>query len=444
MRTNERRELIKRLTAAMLPDVARTGINNLVSARQNLTHDNLMFVVEALEIKARFNVMTHTAEFYIGGVLQAGNARDWAMADIEDALMEVKITPSYRIYDMLDTIARLDSYHPVDDLITSREWDGVDRLAELAATVPTDSELWPVYLRKWLIQLVQGVSGWESLREEGHSIPNVLVFVGGQGAGKGRWLRHLLPGYVLAEGELHLNSNMMKDSLLNTLRYPIVELAEIESTFRKSDNEALKGFLARPYDSIRAPYARRAVDRPRMTVFAGSVNSVDFLTDPSGSRRFWPVGLRDGEKLNWSHGIDMQQVLAQANELWESGEDWNLSDADSARRVADAEEFSYQSAGVDLVEGYFHEHKGDYARYIIANKTTIARLVRASTHPSELKLITNWLTRNLGPAKKLKGHQRSWVFPVASGDTFLDGFMPLDDETYVKKHVLAQNARKNT
>ena len=39
----------------------------------------------------------------------------------------------------------------------------------------------------------------------------------------------------------------------------VVELGELDSTFRKSDVVALKAFLSREVDIIRSPYARKAV-----------------------------------------------------------------------------------------------------------------------------------------------------------------------------------------
>ena len=62
---------------------------------------------------------------------------------------------------MLGVVGRADMYHPMQDWIVATPWDGTDRLAALAESVPTDSKLWPVYLRKWLIQAIEAVRGWE-------------------------------------------------------------------------------------------------------------------------------------------------------------------------------------------------------------------------------------------------------------------------------------------
>lgn len=56
--------------------------------------------------------------------------------------------------------------------------------------------------------------------------------------------------------------------------------------------------------------------------FFGSVNEVNFLTDPTGNRRFWVI---ECEKINNQHEIDMQQVWAEIAELYKRGEKWYLT-----------------------------------------------------------------------------------------------------------------------
>jgi putative DNA primase/helicase len=44
-----------------------------------------------------------------------------------------------------------------------------------------------------------------------------------------------------------------------------------------------------------------------------SVNSREYLQDPTGNRRFWTVEV---ESINARHGMDMQQVWAEVAEMW--------------------------------------------------------------------------------------------------------------------------------
>lgn len=67
-----------------------------------------------------------------------------------------------------------------------------------------------------------------------------------------------------------------------------------------------------------------------MTVFAASVNDVEFLRDPTGNRRYWTLPV---SACNFTHGLDMQQVWAQVRSLYEAGERWWLDAAENATLI---------------------------------------------------------------------------------------------------------------
>jgi predicted P-loop ATPase len=108
-----------------------------------------------------------------------------------------------------------------------------------------------------------------------------------------------------------------KDSVKIALSHWIVELGEIGGTMRRSDQDALKAFLSQTVDNIRLPYADAESVFRRRTVFVGSVNEGEFLSDPTGSSRYWVLPVK---RLDHEHHIDMQQVFAQAYAAWKQGE----------------------------------------------------------------------------------------------------------------------------
>ncbi len=113
-----------------------------------------------------------------------------------------------------------------------------------------------------------------------------------------------------------------KDSLLGAITYWIVELAELEGTFRRKDIAKLKGFVTSSIDRVRRPYDRRESVYPRRTVFTASVNQPDFLVDDTGNTRWWTIPVTSIDK---QHGLPMQQVWAQLLMRYEAGEPWWLS-----------------------------------------------------------------------------------------------------------------------
>ena len=108
-----------------------------------------------------------------------------------------------------------------------------------------------------------------------------------------------------------------KDSVKQVCSFWLVELGELDATFRKSDIAALKSFITNDSDVLRRAYARKESHFARRTVFFASVNPREFLHDPTGNRRFWTVPVT---KLDHSHSLDMQQVWAEVATLYRAGE----------------------------------------------------------------------------------------------------------------------------
>ncbi|MCH3954080.1 MAG: bifunctional DNA primase/polymerase [Eubacterium sp.] len=138
------------------------------------------------------------------------------------------------------------------------------------------------------------------------------ILAGPQGIGKSTFFR-----------KLALNDEWFGDSLpaLDSQKLPeylpgkwIMELPELSAIRKSSDVEAVKSFLSRQEDVYRVPYKKYPEHRKRRCVFGGTTNSLSFLTDVSGNRRFLPVKVGE-EKPELSFFKDpekVQQILEQA------------------------------------------------------------------------------------------------------------------------------------
>jgi predicted P-loop ATPase len=58
---------------------------------------------------------------------------------------------------------------------------------------------------------------------------------------------------------------------------------------RRADVEHLKANLSRQVDRARMAYGRLSKAAPRQCVFFGTTNAEEYLFDPTGNRRIWPV-----------------------------------------------------------------------------------------------------------------------------------------------------------
>jgi predicted P-loop ATPase len=305
---------------AELPDQPRPGSNQPVA-----TIDNIAWLLNQAGITPRYNEIKKRFEIEIpkhGGT--SDNIDNVTMTSI------VSLAASYgmatgHVPDYVCAIADRNAYNPVANWIRSKLWDGVDRLPDVYATVVAQADypdaLKQVLIRKWLLSAVAA-----AITPKGFHNRGVLTLQGKQGIGKTSWVKSLVSEPDLRDAVIKLDHHLdggNKDSILGAICNWIVEIGELESSFRK-DIARLKGFLTADSDRVRRPYARAESEYPRRTVFLATVNDSNFLTDTTGNTRWWTIAV---ERLVYDHSIDMQQVYAQLAVQFDSGAHWHL-DAD--------------------------------------------------------------------------------------------------------------------
>lgn len=308
--------------------------------------ENLDAVLKNARVTARYNQIKKRQEIIVPGLQSVSDeALNSAYTAVTDLAIKAGL-PAIRVGELLDAIASQNPFCPVQTYIKSRDWDGISRfqqfLGQLKTSTPTMSyRLW----KKWLIQAV--AAAFES---DGISNAGVVILSGGQGIGKTRLLRDLTSGIpgVFAEG-VTLNP-ADKDSILNSISHWVVELGELEATFRKADIAQLKAFITRQIDTVRRPFARKESNLARRTVFAGTVNDLYCLHDQTGNRRFWPLSV---ESINFDPTIDYQQLWAEVYNWYQAGEKWYLTPSEQADLELHCEIFMVADPDVEaLLDAY--------------------------------------------------------------------------------------------
>ena len=241
------------------------------------------------------------------------NRKGVARATLVSALNRISY-PTKDLDEQILAIADENAYNPVCEWIDSRPWDGVSRVNQFFATVqlktdrtmPNGASFSKALMLRWMIGAVAA-----QYEPTGIVMKGVLVFVGAQSIGKTTWLKRLMPEslYAIKDGVILDPAN--KDSVKNAISHSIVELGEIDATFKRTDIAHLKAFITNDKDRIRLPYARTESTFPRRTVFFGSVNEQHYLNDKTGNSRFWTI---DVESIDYMHTLDMQQVWAEIKE----------------------------------------------------------------------------------------------------------------------------------
>jgi putative DNA primase/helicase len=296
------------------------------------TLENFRILIEKLEWTIRYNVIKKAIEILIPGESFTRDNRDNAALACMLSECEKVRMPTKHIAQYLIRVADENQYNPVATWVLSREWDGVSRLDAFFDTVKSPVSIKDKLIRKWGIQAVAAAFSPDGIAAQG-----ILTFVGPQNIGKTTWFRKLAPDdldSVLTGHTLDLKS---KDSIFIALTYWIVELGELDATFKKSEVSAMKAFITQPQDKLRRPYAAVESNFGRRTVFGGSVNGEEFLADPTGNRRYLTIPV-DG--FEFDHKVDMQQVWAEFHSLWKGGEAFFLSMDEVAELNTHNEQFT--------------------------------------------------------------------------------------------------------
>ena len=232
--------------------------------------------------------------------------------------------------DFLTILFNKNRVNPVMDWIESKDWDDTDRIKELVDSIELnnadDFDYAVEIITLWLIQCFAALDGAER-SPISYKIPKYelcLVFTGSQGAKKTSWFKSLLPNKLEQYYKEGVTINISdRDSEKTAISGWIVELGEIDSTFKKSAISELKAFFSRRFDDIRLPYGRTSSAFKRRTSFCGSVNDVNFLHDTTGNRRYLPLQV---EKCNYRHQVEIQQLWAQIRHLYLNGAQWWATD----------------------------------------------------------------------------------------------------------------------
>ena len=192
-----------------------------------------------------------------------------------------------------------------------------DYIHELAQTVRVkggeqEQMLWHLYLKKWLVGMV---ASWIS-----DDVVNnvILVLIGEQGAYKTTWFNYLLPPPMKQYFYTKTNANRMsKDDILTLAQYALVCCEELD-TMRPAELNQLKAAVTMPSIDERAAYAHYHEHRKHIASFCGTGNNTQFLSDPTGNRRWLPFEVESIVSPR-DHPFHYEGIYSQALALYESG-----------------------------------------------------------------------------------------------------------------------------
>ena len=272
-------------------------------------------------ISLRFNEITSRVEYEI----PADNTDAHRFMPVNDRIVnslwsQMSTITRVNIQDMYRVIESdyVPVFNPFKEYLNNLSKPGEqDYIRELAQTVRVkggeqEQKLWHLYLKKWLVGMV---ASWIS-----EDVVNnvILVLIGEQGAYKTTWFNYLLPPPLKQYFYTKTNANRMsKDDLLTLAQYALVCCEELD-TMRPAELNQLKAAVTMPSIDERAAYAHYHEHRKHIASFCGTGNNTQFLSDPTGNRRWLPFEV-DSILSPREHPFHYEGIYAQALSLYASG-----------------------------------------------------------------------------------------------------------------------------
>ena len=247
-------------------------------------------------------------------------------------------------------------------------------IPELASCVVVrNSDKWLPYLTKWLVAVVANAMDDRECRNH-----TCLVLTGEQGKFKTTFLDLLCPpalhGYSYT-GKIYPQE---KDTLTYIGQNLIVNIDDQLKALNKRDENELKNLITCPMVKYRMPYDKYVEEHPHLASFVASVNGNDFLTDPTGSRRFLPFEVLSID-IERAKAISVDNVYAEAKALLKSGFRYWFDDDEIAELYRESEDFQVQTAEMELLLRCFEKPTEDES-YSLMTTTEILTYLGIYTH----------------------------------------------------------------
>lgn len=253
---------------------------------------------------------------------------------------------------------RIPIYNPLEEfLFHLPNWDGKDRIAELASQVPCNNPHWATLFHRWFLNMVSHWRGGDKTYANSTS----PLLVGAQGTRKSTFCRDLIPPELRGYYTDSIDFSRKRDAEMYLNRFALINIDEFDQV-TLTQQGFLKHILQKPVVNLRKPYGSSVQELQRFASFIATSNQKDLLTDPSGSRRF--ICIEVAGTIDTTHPIDYGQLYAQAMYEIYHGERYWFNEEDEAIMTESNREFEQTPPTMQLFYRSFkaseNEKDGEY------------------------------------------------------------------------------------
>ena len=242
--------------------------------------------------------------------------------------------PKTTVQDAITSFTAGNTKNMLTDWLDTLKHDGVFRLDDfltVAMGVHKSNYTQAVSRNFWLSLIARAY-------KPGCKVDEMMVLEGSQGTYKSTALE-IIGGKYYGKVSANLDSKDFMQSLQGRW---LMEMDELDRMSKAADT-TIKQILSTATDLYRASYGRHTLEYPRTCIFAGTTNEFNYLRDATGSRRFWPIRVKECDMDYIRSNRD--QLLAEAVLRFKAGENWHEVPWDEAqleradRQIIDEWEF---------------------------------------------------------------------------------------------------------
>ncbi len=309
-------------------------------------------------------------------------------------VIESDFVPQYNPF--VDYLERLPPWQEGDE----------DYILRLARTVTVkggsdEQERFVRYLRKWLVGMI---AAW--LKPD--VVNNVIfVLIGPQGSYKTTWFNYILPPELRRYFYTKSNSQRMnKDDLIALTQYALVCCEELDA-MRTAEQNQLKAVVTMTTVDERAAYARYAEHREHIASFCGTGNNQQFLSDPTGNRRWLPFEVESILSPR-DHPLPYEGIYSQAYALLNGGFQYWFPPEEVREVNSHNRRFETPRLENELIEVYFRKPSGSEHGQFMTTARIMERISGALTQKLSPVNVGRAMVE-LGFEKRFHKHTRGFI-----------------------------------
>ena len=283
------------------------------------------------------------------------------------------------------------------------------------------------YFTKWLVGVVANALDDNFCRNH-----VCLVLTGDQGAFKTTWLNNLCPPKLKAQylfsGKINPEN---KDTQLYLAECFLINIDDQLRQLNKRDYNDLKELITKDKVTIRKPYGRYIEEKPHIASFMASVNGNDFLTDPTGSRRFLPFEVKAID-IDKAQELNMDNVYREANHLLKQKFEYWFTKEEIEKQHEYNQKFSVISTEEEHLTTYFAVKPSasgmGYGKLTFLKNADLQKLIMQYTNYRCSSKLLGEALKKCGFERKQKriGDKKVWGYYLYERD-FSNNMLDIED-----------------